>query len=217
MEIIELERNVLDRNDRVAEENKRLFGEKRIFVCNLLSSPGSGKTSILERVSEAFENKIPFGIIVGDVQTDNDARRLSEYSVQTVQIITSGACHLDAEMIKKALKKIDINGIKILFIENVGNLVCPASFNLGENKKIVIMSTTEGEDKPLKYPAMFFGADVMIINKIDLLPYLKCNMGEIKENALKINPRLTFFETSTVTGEGIDKFCKWILDNVNLK
>ena len=214
MEVVEIERNVFERNDEIAEANRKIYQEKNLFVCNLLSSPGSGKTSIMERVGERFENKIPLGIIVGDVQTDNDAKRLDKYSIQTVQIITNGACHLDAQMVQKALNKIDLDILKILFIENVGNLVCPASFNLGEEKKIVIMSTTEGEDKPLKYPPMFFGADVMIINKIDLLPYLSCNVDEIKKNAFKINPKLTVFETSAVTGEGIDELCSWITGNV---
>ncbi len=214
MEVVEIERNVFERNDEIAEANRKIYQEKNLFVCNLLSSPGSGKTSIMERVGERFENKVPLGVIVGDVQTDNDAKRLDKYSIQTVQIITNGACHLDAKMVQKALNKIDLDSLKILFIENVGNLVCPASFNLGEEKKIVIMSTTEGEDKPLKYPPMFFGADVMIINKIDLLPYLSCNVDEIKKNAFKINPKLTVFETSAVTGEGIDELCSWITGNV---
>lgn len=214
MEVVEIERNVFERNDEIAEANRKIYRDKNLFVCNLLSSPGSGKTSIMERVGERFENKIPLGVIVGDVQTDNDAKRLDKYSIQTVQIITNGACHLDAKMVQKALNKIDLDSLKILFIENVGNLVCPASFNLGEEKKIVIMSTTEGEDKPLKYPPMFFGADVMIINKIDLLPYLSCDMDEIKKNARKINPKLTIFETSAVTGEGIDELCSWITGNV---
>ena len=214
MEVVEIERNVFERNDEIAEANRKIYRDKNLFVCNLLSSPGSGKTSIMERVGERFENKVPLGVIVGDVQTDNDAKRLDKYSIQTVQIITNGACHLDAKMVQKALNKIDLDSLKILFIENVGNLVCPASFNLGEEKKIVIMSTTEGEDKPLKYPPMFFGADVMIINKIDLLPYLSCNVDEIKKNAFKINPKLTVFETSAVTGEGIDELCSWITGNV---
>ena len=214
MEVVEIERNVFERNDEIAEANRKIYQEKNLFVCNLLSSPGSGKTSIMERVGERFENKIPLGVIVGDVQTDNDAKRLDKYSIQTVQIITNAACHLDAQMVQKAMNKIDLDILKVLFIENVGNLVCPASFNLGEEKKIVILSTTEGDNKPLKYPSMFFGADVMIINKIDLLPYLACDIDEIKKNACKINPKLTVFETSAVTGEGIDEFCSWIFSNV---
>ena len=214
MEVVEIYRNVLEKNDEIAEENRKIYKEKNLFVCNLLSSPGSGKTLVMERVAERFENKVPLGVIAGDVQTDNDAKRLDKHSIQTVQIITNGGCHLDARMVQKALNKIDLDSLKVLFIENVGNLVCPAGFNLGEEKKIVIMSTTEGEDKPLKYPSMFLAADVMIINKIDLLPYLACNIDEIKKNACKINPKLTIFETSAVTGEGIDEFCDWIVGNV---
>ena len=214
MEIIELERKVLKRNDEIAEENRRALKQKGIYVFNLLSSPGAGKTSILERIIQRLKEKVDIGVIVGDVQTDNDAKRINKYKIQTVQIITNGACHLDSKMVKNAIKKIDLNNVKLLFIENVGNLVCPSTFDLGEDTRIVIMSTTEGDDKPLKYPPMFYSADVMIINKIDLLPYLSCNIDEIKNNALKINPNLKIFETSAVKGTGIDGLCDWISEKI---
>jgi len=214
MEIIELEKKVLKRNDEIAEENRKALKQKGIYVFNLLSSPGAGKTSILERIIQRLKERVDIGVIVGDVQTDNDAKRINKHKIQTVQIITNGACHLDSKMVKNAIKKIDLNNVKLLFIENVGNLVCPSNFDLGEDVRVVIMSTTEGDDKPLKYPPMFYSADVMIINKIDLLPYLSCNINEIKNNALKINPNLKIFETSAVKGTGIDGLCDWIMDKI---
>jgi len=212
MEIIELDKKVLKRNDEIAEENRKALKQKSIYVFNLLSSPGAGKTSILERIIQRLKERVNIGVIVGDVQTDNDAKRINKYEIQTVQIITNGACHLDSKMVKNAIKKIDLNNVKVLFIENVGNLVCPSNFDLGEDVRVVIMSTTEGDDKPLKYPPMFYSADVMIINKIDLLPYLSCNIDEIKNNALKINPNLKIFKTSTIDGTGIDGLCDWIME-----
>lgn len=214
MEIIELDKKVLKRNDEIAEENRNALKQKGIYVFNLLSSPGAGKTSILERIIQRLKDSVNIGVIVGDVQTDNDAKRINKYEIQTVQIITNGACHLDSKMVKNAIKKIDLNNVKVLFIENVGNLVCPSNFDLGEDVRVVIMSTTEGDDKPLKYPPMFYSADVMIINKIDLLPYLSCNMDEIKNNALKINPNLKIFETSAVDGTGIEGLCDWIMEKI---
>jgi len=214
MEIIELEKKVLKRNDEIAEENRKALKQKGIYVFNLLSSPGAGKTSILERIIQRLKERVDIGVIVGDVQTDNDAKRINKYKIQTVQIITNGACHLDSRMVKNAIKKIDLNNVKVLFIENVGNLVCPASFDLGENVRVVIMSTTEGDDKPLKYSPMFYSADVMIINKIDLFPYLSCNVDGIKNNALKINPNLKIFETSAIEGTGIDGLCDWIIEKI---
>jgi len=213
MRIIELERKVLKRNDEIAEENRKGFKQAGIRVFNLLSSPGAGKTTILERIIERLRGNVNIGVIVGDVQTHNDAKRMSKYDIQTVQIITNGACHLDARMVRNALKEIDLSEINILFIENVGNLVCPSNFDLGEDVRVVIMSTTEGDDKPLKYPSMFYSADVMVINKVDLIPHLPCDIDEIKRNALKINPELKIFETSAIDGGGIGDFCDWITGN----
>jgi len=158
-----------------------------------------------------LENKVNIGIIVGDVETENDAKRLSKYDVQTVQIITNGACHLDAKMVKCAMEKIDLDKIDILFIENVGNLVCPTNYDLGEEMRIVIVSTTEGDDKPLKYPPMFHSSDVAVINKIDLLPNLPSNIDEMKKNLLKIKPSLKILETSAFKGTGIDALCDLLL------
>ena len=216
MEVIELVKKVLKRNDEIAENHRNLFKQKSIFTLNLLSSPGAGKTSILEKICERLHDKINIGIIVGDVETENDARRLSKYNIQAVQIITNGACHLDAKMVKSALEKIDLDKINILFIENVGNLVCPSNYDLGEEMRIVVVSTTEGDDKPLKYPPMFYSADVVIINKIDLLPNLPSNIDEMRKNLLKIKPKLKIFETSAFKDTGIDALCDFIMKNLLL-
>lgn len=214
MQIIEVERKILAKNDEIAQENRRFFEKRGVYVYNLLSSPGAGKTSILERILERLKDKVNIGVMVGDVQTANDAERLDKYNIQVVQIITNGGCHLNSMMIKNGINKINFNNIDILFIENVGNLVCPSNFDLGENCRIVITSTTEGDDKPLKYPPIFHSANVLIINKIDLLPYLPANMNEIKNNSLKINPKLKIFEVSALNGNGIDGLCNWIIGNI---
>ena len=214
MQIIEVERKIIARNDEIAKENRRFFEKKGVYVYNLLSSPGAGKTSILERILERLKDKVNIGVMVGDVQTANDAERLDKYNIQVVQIITNGGCHLNSMMIKNGISKINFDSIDVLFIENVGNLVCPSNFDLGENCRIVITSTTEGDDKPLKYPPIFHSANVLIINKIDLLPYLPANINEIKNNSLKINPKVKIFEVSALDGTGIDGLCNWITGNV---
>jgi len=211
MKVIELEKKVLKRNDEIAEENRELYKQKGIFAINIVSSPGAGKTSILENICQKLDGKVNIGIIVGDVETENDAKRLSKYNVQTVQIITNGACHLDAKMVKRAMEKISMDKIDILFIENIGNLVCPTNYDLGEEMRIVIVSTTEGDDKPLKYLPMFYSADVAVINKIDLLPNLPSNIDEMKKNLLKIKPSLKILETSAFKGTGIDVLCDLLL------
>jgi hydrogenase nickel incorporation protein HypB len=214
MQIIEVERKIIAKNDEIAQENRRFFEKEGVYVYNLLSSPGAGKTSILERILDRLKDKVNIGVMVGDVQTANDAERLDKYNIQVVQIITNGGCHLNSMMIKNGIGKVNFNNIDILFIENVGNLVCPSNFDLGENCRIVITSTTEGDDKPLKYAPIFYSANVLIINKIDLLPYLPANMNEIKNNSLKINPKLKIFEVSALNGNGIDGLCNWIIGNI---
>lgn len=216
MAIITIEKKVLEKNDEIAAQNRKLFDRKKIFVINVVSSPGSGKTSILERTIEVLKDKINFAIIEGDVQTDFDAKRIERYNVPVVQIVTNGACHLEAKLVQDAMENIKLDNVNFLVIENVGNLVCTAGYDLGEALKVVILSTTEGDDKPLKYPKMFMNSSVLVINKIDLLPYVNCNIDEMKKNALKINPDLKIFETSCVTKEGIDKWCEWITSNVKL-
>lgn len=210
MSIITIERKILEKNDTIAEFNRNKFKEKKIFVANLLSSPGSGKTSILEKVIETLKDKINIAVIEGDIQTELDAERIEKYEIPVAQIITNGACHLEANLIRDAFNQIEENNIELLFIENVGNLVCPAGFDLGENIKIVIVSTTEGDDKPLKYPTAFRKASALIINKVDLIPYLNSSIETLKSNALKINPQLKIFETSCTTGSGIYNLCEWL-------
>ncbi|MDI6766474.1 MAG: hydrogenase nickel incorporation protein HypB [Bacteroidota bacterium] len=211
MGIITIERKILEKNDEIAQQNRELFERNKIFVFNLVSSPGSGKTSILERTLEHLAGKIKVAVIEGDVQTDFDAQRVAKYNVPVVQIVTHGGCHLDAQLVQDALNKISLQNIQMLIIENVGNLVCPANYDLGEAMKVVIVSTTEGDDKPLKYPGMFLNASVLIINKIDLLPYVNCSPNQLKQNALQINPKLITFETSCTTKEGISEWCEWIV------
>jgi hydrogenase nickel incorporation protein HypB len=212
MNVITIERNVLEKNDEIARQNRELFARSGVFAVNMVSSPGAGKTSILEQTLEHLRGRIPLAVIEGDVQTDLDARRVARYGVPAVQIVTRGGCHLEANLVRDALARLSLDGIRLLIIENVGNLVCPSNYDLGEALKIVVASTTEGDDKPLKYPAMFRNSSVMIINKIDLLPYLSCDLAALRGNALQINPSLTVFETSCRTGEGIDAWCQWLID-----
>ncbi len=214
MSIITIERKILAKNDEMAGMNRELFKRKKIFAFNLVSSPGSGKTSILERTLEHLNGKIRIAVIEGDVQTDFDAQRVAKYNVPVVQIVTRGGCHLDALLVQDALKKISLQNIQILIIENVGNLVCPANYDLGEAMKVVIVSTTEGDDKPLKYPGMFLNASALIINKTDLLPYVNCNLKQLEQNALQIHPALKIFETSCTTKAGILEWCDWIVKHI---
>jgi len=214
MSIITIERKILEKNDEIAKQNRELFKEKNIFCINIVSSPGSGKTSLLERTIETLKSKINIAVIEGDVQTDFDAKRVAKYDVPVVQIVTNGACHLEAKLVSDALSNIELKDIKFLVIENVGNLVCPAGYDLGEDMKVVLLSTTEGDDKPLKYPKMFINASVLVINKIDLLPYVNCKIEELKKNALKINPDLKIFEMSCTSGVGIDNWCNWIVEKI---
>lgn len=215
MTLITVERKVLEKNDVVANDIRSKLKANKIFSFNLLSSPGSGKTSLVERTIAHLKDKIAIGVIEGDVQTDLDAQRIDVLGVPVAQIVTNGGCHLDAGLVRDALSKVDYANLKVLIIENVGNLVCPAGYDLGEDTKVVLLSTTEGDDKPLKYPAMFRNASVLIINKIDLLPYVNCSVQKIKENALAINPALKIFETSCTTDVGISDWCNWILAQAN--
>jgi hydrogenase nickel incorporation protein HypB len=201
---IDLEREILHKNDLLAERNKGYFDAKNIFAINLVSSPGSGKTSLLERTIADLKSDISFNVIEGDQQTTNDADRIAALNVPVIQINTGKGCHLDSEMIAKAVKELSPKDGSLMMIENVGNLVCPSMFDLGENSRVVIISITEGEDKPIKYPDMFYGSQVCIINKIDLLPYLKFDIEKLKDYAKKVNPNLVFFEVSAYTGQGME-------------
>jgi hydrogenase nickel incorporation protein HypB len=212
MSVITVERKVLEKNDQLAARHRERFRSGKVFVINMVSSPGSGKTSIVERTLAYLQGRLRIAVIEGDVQTDLDAQRVAKFGVPVVQIVTNGACHLDAKLVDDALANLDLTGIQVLIIENVGNLVCPANYDLGEDLKVVVASTTEGDDKPLKYPAMFRNAAALILNKIDLVPYLKCNPAELRANAKKINPALLVFETSCTTDQGIAAWGDWLME-----
>ena len=217
MSVITIERKVLEKNDEVAGQNRDVFSRHGIFAINIVSSPGSGKTSLLECTLSRIKNRVNAAVIEGDVQTDLDAQRVSALGVPAVQIVTKGGCHLEAQLVRDALAAVDLSRLQLLIIENVGNLVCPANYDLGEAVKVVVASVTEGDDKPLKYPAMFRNASVMIINKIDLLPYVNCRIDDLKRNAISINPSLKVFETSCVTNAGIDSWCDCLEENSSPK
>ncbi len=208
--LIPLERNILSKNDLLAERNRGLFEGLDIIVLNLMSSPGSGKTSILERTIREQKGKMNLFVIEGDQQTTNDAMRIEAAGATAIQINTGTGCHLDATMVYKAVKQLNITKGSTLFIENVGNLVCPALFDLGESKRIVIISVTEGDDKPAKYPNMFETAHLCIINKTDLLPHVDFSFEKAKSSALSINRNLEFIELSARTGEGFDTWYSWL-------
>jgi len=217
-EKIQIKKKVLFENDRLAAEIRRKLHEKRIVSLNLVSSPGSGKTSLLERTLGALNNELNMALIAGDVQTKNDAIRLTRAGGRIVRpVITGGACHLDARMVSKTLDELDLNDVDVLFIENVGNLVCPSSYDLGEDMKVVLVSTTEGDDKPLKYPAMFWRSSALIINKIDLLGLSDFKLERVKKNAKSINANLKIFEISCQTGEQLETWYNWLIQLVKDK
>ncbi len=208
--VIEVEQDILQHNDLMAARNRGYFEAKNILALNLVSSPGSGKTSILERTLTDLKNDLSFSVIEGDQQTMNDANRIDAIKVPVIQINTGKGCHLESDMIYDAVKQLSPKDNSILMIENVGNLVCPSMFDLGERNRVVIISTTEGEDKPLKYPDMFDTSDICIINKIDLMPYLNFDIEKLKTSALQVNPKLQFFEVSATTGQGMEKWYQWL-------
>jgi len=208
--VIDLERDILQQNNIDAARNRGFFEAKNIFALNLVSSPGSGKTSILERTLKDLKSKNDFYVIEGDQQTLNDANRIDALNIPVVQVNTGKGCHLESDMIYDAVKQLQPKENSILMIENVGNLVCPSMFDLGENKRVVIISITEGEDKPIKYPDMFHTADICIINKMDLLPYLNFDLKKLKDYALQVNHHLEFFEVSATTGQGMEQWYEWL-------
>lgn len=203
--------NILAANDGTAQEVRQTLDARAIRSINMMSSAGAGKTTLLEKTIARLRGRLGIGVIEGDVETTADADRIAAVGAPTVQIITQGNCHLEANMVRAALEKLDLALIDLLFIENVGNLVCPANWNLGEDIKVVVVSTTEGDDKPVKYPQMFAVSEVMVINKIDLLPYVDYDMDAVKRFALAVNPRLRIFELSSRSGEGLDIWCDWLL------
>jgi len=202
--------DILEANDRIAAVNREIFDSHRNLVINLMSSPGAGKTSLLERTGDALRGKLRLGVIAGDIETTRDAERLERYQLPVVQLTTGTACHLDANMIASALPHLDLSQIDVLIIENVGNLVCPAEFRVGEDFKVMILSVTEGDEKPLKYPLMFRESALLLINKIDLLQHTNFNLEEAKANARRVNPDLEIMDISCTTGQGIEDWISWL-------
>jgi hydrogenase nickel incorporation protein HypB len=211
MSRVSLERKVLSANDRVATELRARFAQHGILCLNLISSPGAGKTSLLERTLEGPSYEQRLGVLTGDIQTDNDAVRLVRFGFPVRQITTAGTCHLDARMVERALADWRLEELDVLLIENVGNLVCPASYDLGEAAKIVVLSVAEGEDKPLKYPAIFFKAELLVLNKIDLLPYVPFDIARARENARRVHPGMEILEVSCTTREGLAAWQQWLV------
>ena len=207
-------KNVLDANARIAAENRKLFDEKKIYVINLMSSPGAGKTSLVEKTIMALKDCYRIAVIEGDIQDTYDADRVAALGIPAVQINTGGACHIDGNMIREALPALDLDKIDLLISENVGNLVCPAEFKIGENAKVMILSTPEGADKPAKYPLMFQESAVLIINKIDLAPYVDFDLEKAKRDALTLNRNLKIFEVSCKTGLGLENWVQWLAGQI---
>ncbi len=208
--MVRVERNLLEKNDAFAKANREQFVQKGIFVLNLVSSPGSGKTSLLTATIERLKDRLPIAVIEGDQQTTHDADRIRATGAPAIQINTGKGCHLDAHMVGHAAERLNPPPDSVLMIENVGNLVCPSAFDLGEAHKVVILSVTEGEDKPLKYPDIFAAADVLLLNKVDLLPYLAFDVDQCLDFARRVNPRLLVIRTSASTGEGLESWTAWI-------
>jgi hydrogenase nickel incorporation protein HypB len=211
---VSIEEKVLSANDEVAVQTREWLTARGTFSVNLISSPGSGKTTLLERTIDALKTELRLAVVAGDVQTRNDAERLIRHGVPVEAIETGGGCHLDARQVAGALERLNPAATELLFIENVGNLVCPSSFDLGESMKVVLMSVTEGEDKPLKYPAAFQRASVLVMTKVDLVPHLEFSIETAIENSRSINPSLKIFETSSYTGEGLEAWTGWLSHQV---
>lgn len=203
---------ILEANDKLAEDNRKFFDDKGILVINLMSAPGAGKTTILTKTIAALKGKLNVAVIEGDIQGTHDAEQIGALGVPVVQINTGGACHLDASMISEALNELDITNVDVLIIENVGNLVCPAEFNVGEHMKIMLLSLTEGDDKPLKYPLMFQESSALLVNKLDLAPYVDADPEKIKNDALSLNSSLKIFGVSAKTQEGLDSWVDWLIE-----
>lgn len=207
---IKVLKDILGANDQIAERNRQMLSNTRVFAVNIMASPGAGKTSLILETIKRMKGKTRIGVIEGDISSNIDAERVGQESVPVVQINTGGECHLDANMINSALSNMTLPDIELLFIENVGNLVCPAEFALGENKKVLVASTPEGDDKPLKYPLMFHEVDMVLINKIDLLPYVKFDTDAFSRAVRGINERVEIFPVSCTTGVGIEKWISWL-------
>lgn len=210
-------KNILGENDRTAAENQALFKEKGVYVLNLMGSPGAGKTSLLEKTMEFLKDEIPMAVIEGDLFTSRDAERIEKHGVPVIQINTAGGCHLDAPMVQKTAQKLDLDKLELLIVENVGNLVCPAEFAVGEDEKAVVLSVTEGDDKPMKYPLIFKESAIALLNKVDILPYTNFDLAQAKEDITTLHPGMQVLELSCTTGQGLAEWCTWLRNRVKAK
>jgi hydrogenase nickel incorporation protein HypB len=208
---VSLNQKILSRNDQIAQQNREFFAQNGILCLNVISSPGSGKTTLLARTIRYLGDRLKVGVIEGDIRTDHDAQRIRETGAEAVQIETEGACHLSAEQVAAALKVMDAASKDIIFIENVGNLVCPSAFDLGESGRVVLLSVPEGDDKPAKYPGTFAGANIILINKIDLIDYIPFRLERVLADIQAVNPEATILQVSAETGQGFDAWCDWLV------
>jgi len=214
---IKIMKNILDSNQNRAEEVRSVMKEKNVCMINIISSPGAGKTTLLERVCEKLSGRLKIGVIEGDITTDRDAQRLKKFDIPIVVINTGGACHLDSHSISKVLGYFNLDDLDVLFVENVGNLICPTSFDLGESFRLAVISTTEGDDKPAKYPMIFRQAKALVLNKTDLVPYTDFKYENFKNDIRKLNPSLPVFKISATRGDGVDEFTKWLEEQIILR
>ena len=209
---VQIVKDILSANEQIAQENRRLFDEKGVFVLNIMAAPGAGKTSLIECIIESLRGRLRIGMIDGDVASTIDADRIARTGIPAVQINTGGACHLDANMVRVALPRLSLDETDLLLVENVGNLICPTGFALGENLKVMIASTPEGADKPYKYPGMFSVVDVLMLNKVDLLPLLDFDLDYFRRGVKALNPDVAFFPISCKTGEGVQEWVDWLVE-----
>ncbi len=209
--------HLLKANDFVAETIRKRMAEQGILLINITSSAGSGKTTLLQETAKRIGGKVKIKVLVGDLETERDATRLREAGMDALQIVTGGICHLEAQMIWQAMEELDLEGVELLIIENVGNLVCPASYDLGEDYRVTLIATTEGDDKPKKYPRMFLTSELMLVSKSDLLPYLPFSTEAVIDDARDINPNIEAIPISSISGEGVDEWCNWLLEKVKEK
>ncbi len=209
--------HLLQANDFVAEAIRKEMKQRNILMINITSSAGSGKTSLMQETVKHLKDKVNIAVLVGDLETERDADRIKQVGGNALQIVTGGICHLEAQMIWQAMQSINLEGVELLFVENVGNLVCPASFDLGEDYRVTLIASTEGDDKPKKYPRMFLTSELMLISKADLLPYVPFSIEAVTKDALEVNPKIEILTISSTSGEGIDKWFEWIMERVEEK
>jgi hydrogenase nickel incorporation protein HypB len=214
---VDVQKRILDENDRLALENRELFARAGVLVLNLISSPGSGKTTLLESTLEQLPGEVRTLVIEGDVSTERDLDRVKARGADGIQINTGGGCHLSAKMVARALQDLDLNSADLVFIENVGNLICPSTYDLGEDAKVVLLATTEGDDKPMKYPAIFHEATLAVLNKIDLLPHLTYDVAKVEKEIAVLNPRCEILKLSALDGEGMDAWLNWVASRLEAK